>query len=250
MDSILGIDKNSPIAFYIQLRDILKNCIEQEHYKPEERIPSENELAATYQISRMTVRQAVQALVREGYLYVRRGEGTFVERTNSTQMHIKFDGFSHDMSKLGYRPSSEVLNVSRIRFSKKYEAVYSRLLLSTKAPALLIERIRYLDKDPFAVETAFLAWQLGEELLNREFGADFSIYRYLEKERGLQLHRAEHVIQLQQAKVHDAKLLKIRQGESVLCISGTTYSHRNMPVEYLAGIYRGDKYRLKVGITK
>lgn len=245
-----SMDKESSIPLYLQLKRIIEEHIEQGRYQPNEKIPSENELSASHNISRMTVRHAIKELVSEGYLYVRKGEGTFVKHVDNTQMLIKLDGFSREMSKLGFSPSSKVLRVSRISILKKYQAAYLGLRLSHTSPALLIERIRYLNNTPFAIETTFLDWRLGAELLNRELDPLFSIYSFLEKEQGLRLQRAEHSIEPQLLRAREAKLLKIKPGQPVLCIRGATYSTTGRPVEYLEGIYRGDKYQLKIGITK
>jgi GntR family transcriptional regulator len=114
----------------------------------------------------------------------------------------------------------------------------------------MIRRIRYLDNAPFAVEASFLKYRIGRTLLSLRFDKAFSIYQYLEKEIGIRLARAEHIIEPLCADKSTARLLKILKGSPVLCIKGTTFSDRGEPVEYLEGVYLGDKYKLRVAIGK
>lgn len=72
------INKHSPLPIYYQLEQGIKEMIEKGQLQPGEMIPSEREWAEMYEISRMTVRQAINNLVNDGYLVRKRGKGTFV----------------------------------------------------------------------------------------------------------------------------------------------------------------------------
>ena len=245
------IDKNSYIPIYIQLKDILRGLIRKKKLKPDQKIPSENELSAELKISRMTVRQAIKELEKEGFIYVRKGEGTFVGRIQDTQMLIKLDGFSREMQKLGYKVHSKVLEVKTINSSDgKFDSAYSGLNEAPDGRIVAIKRLRYIEKRPFAVETSFLRHKTGHGLLERDFSRDFSIYEYIENGLGIKLSRAEHTIEPGLAKEDIVDLLKIEEGDPVLFIKGTTFSGRGQPVEYLEGTYRGNEYKLKVGISR
>jgi GntR family transcriptional regulator len=252
-NSTLGgtsIDKGSPVPIYAQLKDIIRASIEEKRLAPDQRIPSENELSASYGISRMTVRQAIRELVRDGYVYVRKGEGTFVSRIGATQMLVKLDGFSTEMAKLGYRVRSEVLGVSRIGWDEGYAEAFAGLSEKEGGALVAIERIRYVENEPFAAERSYLALRTGERLLERSFDETFSIYRYLAAEEGISLARAEHAIEARLADRATASSLRIRAGSPVLFIRGTTYAGNGQPVEYLEGSYRGDRYTFRVNIVK
>lgn len=79
---------------------------------------------------------------------------------------------------------------------------------------------------------------------------DTSIYSYIEKELHIRLSRADHVIQPGLADKEIAQHLEVEEGSAVLKLRGTTYSMTNKAIEYLEGVYRGDKYELKLVITK
>lgn len=244
------LDKSSYIPLYIQVRDILKGLINSGKLKPGDQLPSENELSAEFNISRMTVRQASQELIREGFIVVRRGEGTFVHSASHTQMLLKLEGFSSEMAKLGYRNNSRVLDIQLIEAFDAFEDAYIGLGLDPGEALVRIRRVRYVEETPFAIETSYLPLFIGQGLMEPRMPDDASIYAHIEKELHIRLSRADHVIQPGLAEKECAGLLDIEKGSPVLHLHGTTFSMTNQPVEYLEGIYRGDKYELKVVITK
>jgi GntR family transcriptional regulator of arabinose operon len=73
----MRIDADKPVPKYLQLKDIIKQYLKNEEYKPDQKIPSEHEFAAQFHISRNTVRQALQELVSEGFIYKKQGMGSF-----------------------------------------------------------------------------------------------------------------------------------------------------------------------------
>ncbi|MCF7809233.1 MAG: GntR family transcriptional regulator [Candidatus Marinimicrobia bacterium] len=244
------VDKGGFTPLYIQLRDILKELINGQKLLPGDQIPSENELSAAFNISRMTVRQAIQELMREGIVTIRRGEGTFVSAVPHTQMLLKLEGFSSEMAKLGYRNHSRVLSVKKISSFDSYELAYSGLGMDPGEPLVRISRIRFVEDTPFALETSFLSLKTGAGLLDPQLADNMSIYNYIEKELHVRLSRADHIIQPDLADNDTAKHLEIEPGSPILKLHGTTFSMTNKPIEYLEGVYRGDQYELKVVITK
>lgn len=244
------IDKASPIPIWVQIRDALQERIRRRDFAPHEKLPSENELSARFAVSRMTVRQAIQALESEGLVYVKRGEGSFVNNSEPTQMLVKLDGFSREMSKLGLRTHSRMLESRRIRTFRPFKAAYEGLHVEQGGALVEVKRLRYLEEQPYAIESTYLPADIGESLLDRDLDGTFSIYRYLEQECGISLERAEHLLEPQIADKNAAHLLAVKIGSPVLHVTGTTYASGGRPIEYIEGLYRGDKYRLRVDIAR
>ncbi|MEG1134735.1 MAG: GntR family transcriptional regulator [Cellulosilyticaceae bacterium] len=88
---------NSFVPLYYQLKKIIIDMIENEEIKPDETIPSEPKLMTIYDLSRTTVRKAIDELVNEGYLYKIQGKGTFVKGRGFEQALIKLSGCSEDI---------------------------------------------------------------------------------------------------------------------------------------------------------
>lgn len=242
------IDKSSHIPVYAQLQEHMRKEIVENRLQPGARLPSENDLTQRYGISRMTVRQALRGLVREGLITVRKGEGSFVSSSPDVQMLITLDGFSAEMQKRGHKVHSQFLETLEVSFSDKVCQAFLCLEERKTSSLVRIKRLRFLDEKPFAVETSYMPSALGRELLARRLDRDFSIYGYLSRERKIELAKAEYIIEPLTAGAVQAKLLRIRTGQPVLSMSGTTCSVEGMPVEYLEGIYLGDKYKLKISI--
>jgi len=244
------VNKRSTVPIYMQLRNIIQADIEKKRIRPNEKIPSENTLARKYDISRMTVRHAMRELQKEGRIFTKHGKGSFASSLNNTQMLVKLDGFSSEMIKLGYKVHSKLIEAKKAWFSNETMDAYSCLREEKQNPLIVIRRIRYLEGKPFAIESSYLPFLIGRNLLVKTFDEKFSIYRYLEEEHGISFSGADHVIEPKRAFPHDAALLGIKSGTPVLFISGVTFSKSGEPVEYIKGIYRGDRYKLKVNIKK
>lgn len=244
------VDKNSDVPIYVQLKEIIKSDILEKRIKPNEKIPSETVLAKECCISRMTVRHTIRELQKEGWVFTKHGKGSFASSQNNTQMLIKLDGFSREMIKLGFKVNSKILEVKKTGFTSESMDAYSGLQEEKKNPLVMIRRVRYVEGKPFAIESSFLPFRIGKDLLVRGFGEQFSIYQFLEEELAIRLARADHVIEPKLISRRDAKLLGIKSGIPVLFISGTTFSISNEPIEFIKGMYLADRYKLKVNIRK
>lgn len=247
---MFGVDKNSDVPIYVQLKEIIKSDILEKRIKPNEKIPSETVLAKECSISRMTVRHTIRELQKEGWVFTKHGKGSFASSQNNTQMLIKLDGFSREMIKLGFKVNSKILEVKRTGFNNETMDAYSGLQEEKKNPLVMIRRVRYVEGQPYAIESSFLPFRIGKDLLVRGFDEHFSIYQFLEEELAIRLARADHVIEPKLISRRDAKLLDIKSGIPVLFISGTTFSKSNEPIEYVKGMYLADRYKLKVNIRK
>jgi GntR family transcriptional regulator len=244
------VDRHSHVPVYAQLKGIIREAIDSGSLGANERIPSENELATEYNVSRMTVRQAIRELARDGYVYVRKGDGTFVGGGARAQMLVKLDGFSTEMTKRGHTVRSRVLRAERVTSGGAHAQAFAGLGERPDSSLVMIERIRYLDEEPFALERSYLSAHTGERLLDRTFDETFSIYQFLSHERGISLSRAEHTIEPRLAEGETASALALAPGSPILFVRGTTFSVTGGPVEYIEGNYRGDRYTFTVVIAK
>src|SRR5438067_4720624 len=105
-----GIDKQSPIPIYYQIMNQLRNKIAEGEYTVDSALPPERELVETYQVSRMTIRQAISELVNEGILVRRKGIGTFVAPPKLEQPLSSLTSFTEDMAQRGMKASSRIIS--------------------------------------------------------------------------------------------------------------------------------------------
>lgn len=234
----MTIDKKSPVPIYHQLEEVIRTQIDTGLLQPDDAIPSEREFAEQYQISRMTVRQALTNLVNEGILYRKKGTGTFVNKRKVEQVLQGLTSFSEDMMERGLKPSSKIISYETIPAKR---SVASRLGISEGDKVLQIERIRLADDVPMALETAYMPFHLTKGL-NVELAKD-SIYQFIEEELSLTIEEAYQELGAVVATAHDAKYLQIEENTPVLRIIRITNLEDGTPFEYVISSFRADRYR-------
>ncbi len=149
------VDKSSEgIPKYYQLAKIIKDRIERQEYKGEEQIPSEAELCETFQVSRITVREAINKLVVEGYLARRQGKGTYVAHQKQRRNIDRIYSFSSDMKHLGLEPSSRMLAFSVEEADP--EAMELLKLPDNNRRVTKISRLRLANQIPVLKETTLI----------------------------------------------------------------------------------------------
>ena len=198
----------------------------------------ERELATRFGVSRATIRQALQQLAAEGRLVRRHGSGTFVAPPKVTQP-VQLSSFTADALRHGRRPTSRVLRVDEAPATADLAA---RLHLPVGAPITRILRLRLLDAQPAAVETAHLPSERVPGIADLLYDWT-SLYALLTDRYGLTLGGGEQTIETVLATPTDAERLGTETGAPMLLITRTTWLRDRTPVEYVTSLYRGDRYR-------
>lgn len=232
------INKNSPVPIYHQLEAYIKHQIENGLLKEEELIPSEREFAERFQISRMTVRQAINNLVADGYLNRKKGRGTFVSKKKVEQELQGMTSFTEDMLSRGMKPSSKLLSFKIIQADKKTAL---DLKIAENDPIYKIKRIRLADGAPMALETAYIPVNIIPGLT--EENSNLSLYQYIEEHLSLTISEATQEIEASIADTHIAETLGIDEGEPILFIVRIAYLQDRTPFELVKSSFRADRYR-------
>jgi GntR family transcriptional regulator len=232
------INKNSPIPIYHQLEEYIKQQIDSGLLKEEEAIPSEREYAEKFQISRMTVRQAINNLVLDGYLKRQKGRGTFVTKKKVEQELQGMTSFTEDMLSRGMQPSSKLLSFQIIPSDKKTAL---DLKITENALVYKIKRIRLADGEPMALETAFIPVDTVPGLT--EENSNQSLYQYIEENLSLSISEATQEIEASIAGSREAEAISIDEGEPILMIVRISYLQDGTPFELVKSSFRADRYR-------
>lgn len=232
------IYRNSPVPRYHQLKEILRERIRSGEWKPGDLIPSERELSETYEISRMTARQAITDLVNEGVFYREQGRGTFVTQNRITQQLLRLTGFTEDIRARGQRPATKLLSATMCPAD---ELTAERLRVKVGQPVFCLQRLRLADDEPLAIEESHLNFNGCDSLVDEDLENN-SLYNLLETKYGLPLMEAEQELEAGLAGDKEAETLQIPAGSPVLFTRRITYTDRNRPVEYATSVYCGAKY--------
>lgn len=208
-------------------------------------IPPERALAAEFDTSRTTVRQAVQELVIEGRLERIQGKGTFVTKPKVAQA-LQLTSYTEDMRAQGLQPASQLLDVSEIAAD---EALAEHLQVRLRAKVLRIQRLRLADGEPMAIETTHLAATRFPGL-KRSFERYNSLYAALAEVYGVHLHEAEETIETALASPTEAALLGTDVGLPLLLLSRHSFDVDGRPVEWVRSLYRGDRYKFVARLSR
>lgn len=194
----------------------------------------------------MTIRQALQALINEGYLYTVPGKGTFVaERPYVEQDLQHLQGWSEEIRSLGMRPSTRLVSVETLPAER---LIAQHLGLEAGAPVFRIVRVRSADDFPLAVERAHLACERFPAL-DHLVQANPSLYSILRQSFGVVPVRALQFIEAGQADQQAAELLNLPQAAPVLILERISYTLANDPVEYVIAMTRSGFVRYKTELS-
>ncbi len=237
------VDKKSPLPLYHQIKEAIKEKIENKTLKPHQQIPSERKLEQKYGTSRMTARKALEELESEGYVYREQGKGSFVAEPKLRQSLLKVTGFSEDMRNRKLEPGAKVLQKKII----SGETELSKKLHSSEEEKIFkLKRIRLAGGEPLAIETTHLRYKFCPGIEEKNF-SDSSLYETLRKEYSINLIRAEQSVEATTADDFVSRTLKVEEGSPMLMTERTTYREEGeTPVEFARSIYRGDRYKLYV----
>ncbi|WP_088344172.1 MULTISPECIES: GntR family transcriptional regulator [Rhodomicrobium] len=230
---------------YLQLRRRLEDEIRNGGLQPGAPLPSEREIADSCQVSRVTVRKAVQSLVRDGVIVQRRGSGTTVARPvdRVEQSLSRLTSFSEDMARRSMTGGSVWIERGVYPASPREMMA---LGLGAEAQVARIARLRMANGVPLAIERAAISTQY----LPDPQRIAHSLYAAL-AELGNKPVRAIQRISAVNLGVEDAALLEVSEGNAGLSIERISYSAQGAAIEFTRSIYRGDAYdfvaELKIG---
>ena len=235
----MKLKREAPTPLYLQLKDALTADIDAGVYKPHERLMSERELGEKFKVSRMTVRQALVEMIREGVLYTRTGKGTYVKVPKIKQELQALTGFSQDMVARGSVVSGRVLGAQIIPATLTLAAIFA---VPTNTELVLLSRLRLSDGIPLAIEEAYILHKLCPGILEYDFSKE-SLYNILATRYSTHLVRAEQTMEASLAGSREIELLQIKSPSPVLRMERLSYNEQNVLVEYVMSTYRGDHYK-------
>ncbi len=232
-DIIGALDEQGRAPLYQQLQRALRDAIADKRLAPDEALPPERDLAEEFQISRITVRKALDGLVNDGLLTRRQGAGTFVT-ARVEKNFSKLSSFSEDMISRGRTPHSVWLSRSAGAVSPEESMT---LGLSPGTPVYRFNRIRFADGAPMALEYSTVP---GFCLPSVDV-VETSLYGALEKHVG----RPTRALQRLRAvlfNAEQAEMMAVPDKAAGLLIERRSFLKDGRPVEFTQSYYRGDAY--------
>lgn len=244
-EGVMRLKRESPVPLYHQLKEILRAKITAGEFDSDGQFPSERELVERYKISRMTARQALSELVNEGLIIREQGRGSFVVQPRLQDQLRHLTSFTEDMQLRGFITESKIIEFHVVT----EQTVAKQMEIPDDEELVQLQRLRYVDKEPVALQTAFVRHRFCPRLVEQGL-VDGSLYKTLEERYGLRLGRALQTIEAKPADEYEAKMLKVKIGQPVLTLERLTYLPDGQPIEYVRSTYRGDRYRFTVELQR
>ena len=221
---------------YLQIHDQIKKEIDEEVWQIGQRLPSERDLAETFQVSRMTLRQAITLLVEEGVLERRVGSGTFVASTRVQEKMRGTTSLTEIMKSQGKTPSSQLLSYRRTLPSKQE---VEKLGINKTENIIRMERVRYADKLPVVYEVASIPEKFIKNFNREEITSHF--FQTLQ-EHGYKIGKSQQTIYARLAKEKIAHYLGIPRGHAILALTQVSYFEDGTAFEYVKSQYVGERF--------
>jgi len=242
------IDPSNIIPKYYQLANIIKQQIENGTFPAYTAIPSERQIEEHYSLSRPTIRQAIDILERQGYLYRVHGKGTFVSPPKLQKGILELTSFSEDMRNRGLEPGQEIIEYGEIKPPAKVAQQLE--MTDPDMKVLRIKRLRFGNKTPIGLQDSYLCLPAGQTITREEIEARGSIYSILQEKFGLYPTEADETLEVTLATPEEAEMLQIPVGSPLLLNERRLWSQNRQAIEFVRILYRGDRYKYFVRLTR
>jgi len=242
------VDPNNPIPKYLQISAWLKEAIQIGRYPLGEKIPSEIELSRMCDVNRNTLRQAIGELTKTGLLTKKKGKGTFVTASEPSALKHQLNrisSFGQELSKAGIQETTQLIDKGIESPSKRTSQA---LALGSNSQVIAIRRLRTGDDFPLIYEETYLPVDLFDGILDMDLTG--SLYEIFTHSFHTVLARCEQTITAVNLNGDIARSLKLRKGAAALYMESVTYNDNNMPIEFLCGYFRGDRYAFAVELGR
>lgn len=237
------IDRNTPIPLYYQIAQHLRNDIREHSLRPGDLLGTEEEIQKAFQVSRATVRKALEELLEDGLVTRITGKGTYVAKPRLAVHLPALLSFSAEMKRLGMTPSSRVIEAA---FVVPDEEVALNLMVEEEAQVFRLERIRYGDECPIMHAIDYLPTWVG---LRPDMDYRGSLYEILEN-AGLPPEESLHTIEAATADLALANHLDVPLGSPLLRCRDIAFDAKGRPLVLGINVWRGDRYSYQVSLKR
>ena len=235
--------RNGAAPLYHSLGQLIRGHIQSGEWQVGQRIPSERDLMHCFGVSRTTVRQSIDYLVKEGILQRRRGAGTFVAPPKTRRSLLRLCEFTDILVRSGTTPLARLLGKAAI--DPPFN-VQQALGLQADEPAIWLQRLWLADGSPMLIETLYLSARRFPDVLS-DFQIEQSLEEFLCQRYDVSITQENEVFEPVILEAAEAQLLGVKGGSPALWIEGIACAADGQPVLMRNGLLRGDRCRFYIG---
>ncbi|MDP4160293.1 MAG: GntR family transcriptional regulator [Bacillota bacterium] len=237
----ISIDKSSFIPIYYQLFKLLEEQIRRGDFKPGESLPTENDIASRYEISRMTVRRAISELVSAGMVYAQQGKGTFVATPKLDNIVFEINDFNEDIKKRGLNYKTTLLEAKIVRADENLRAKFQ--ITEENKRFLFFRTVLSAESERLSYEVKYTTYSKSKPILESEL-KDPSLPGLVAAHTEYLPVSSKKVLQVAVCTEEEALILGISPQSPVFLIEQTIFDTELRPVGWSKAVYRGDRYKL------
>jgi GntR family transcriptional regulator len=241
-----SLNRVSGVPLYLQIRDIIHREILSGNFVAGQQIPSEDDLAKIFNVSRMTVRQGLAELLSDGVLYKQHGVGTFVSQTHVEANYTKLTSFTSDANDQGKIPASNLLGIDRL---KADSIIQKPLDLPETSMVVCLKRLRLADGQPVAIQQSYVPASICPTNLESYDWSKQSLFELLDRNGHIPT-RAIETISAVNANREEATLLGLKTGAPLIYIERVTFDSKGMPMEFVKMWNRPDRYKCTIQLHR
>jgi GntR family transcriptional regulator len=238
----MKFQKKAGVPLYLQIKEHLLSKIDAGDWPERAMIPTESELCTEYGVSKITVREAIMLLVRDGRVSRVPGKGTFITPQKIEQTLNRFFSFTRWARQNGLEPASRILKVEAMSADPH---IARHLEIQDGDPVTRIERLRLGNNEPLMLEVIWLPSRLCPDLHLRDL-ANVPLNEILLNEFGIPLLRARELIEAQTADDYVSKLLSIEREVLLLHVEHTALTTGDRIAYFVSSSYRGDRVKFVI----
>ncbi|QIL46754.1 GntR family transcriptional regulator [Vagococcus coleopterorum] len=232
---------NKTLPIYKKIAEELLKDIKSGSLAGGERLPTEYELAETFQVSRLTIRKAIDYLIARNVLIKQKNHGTYVVEQSKIQSGaMGLAGFSESIRNLGMTPTTKLIEMNEIYLPE--QDIVERLQLEKNESVIYIKRVRYANDEPLVIENLHIPKKFLGDINSIDFEND-SIFEVIEKQ--ILIGYSQQEVSAELVSRTSSELLEIEHRSPILLVNTTTYSVQGGPILIDNSYYRSDKYIFK-----
>ncbi len=225
---LFRISRRDKIPLYHQITENFRFLIQSRQLEAGEMIPSEWDLSDIYGVSRLTVRRAIDDLVRDGLLNRKHGVGTFVTHSSVAQIYPSELSFTRNMDQIGRSPSSRIISLETLPASPE---VALRLEIEPGSPVFELVRVRMVDNKPLILETTCLSASRFPHLADADL-SEGSLYSFLSTRYKVDITALDHILEPTLLTDREAALLEVDSNVPAILSEMVGLTADGTPIEY------------------
>jgi len=221
---------------YVQIMRILEEQIRLAHWKPGDKLPTQQQLAEHFEVSLAPVKQALRELEKRGIVSPRQGRGTYVTDTTPLFQEIiekdRIPSFTREMAERGRQAHSVILTLEHIS-SHDMPKASEQLQIGDDDSLIFIERVRLANGNPLTLQSSYLPYSRLGQIIERDLNGTEALSDVLRDDFGTAITASHQIITATAATPRDAKYLNIPVDSPLLLVERTSYLDSGDPIEFV-----------------